>query len=227
MSDKTKLQFPFRRLIILLAGMFLIALGVIFSIEAELGTTTLSSLPQAAAVISGVSIGKTTIILNLLMILGQILVLRRRYHPAQLFQLPIAVAFGAMIDLAAKLIGDLSVQNLFQQWLLCFIGIILTAVGIGLEVMADLIPMPAEGLIMAICRVSPFKFSNVKIAMDVILVSLAAAVSYICLGRLEGIGLGTLAAALLVGLVMKVTNKLIDPIEKHFLSHKIEANELE
>lgn len=217
-SVKPKVTYPFRRLIVLLAGMFLLAVGVVYSIEAALGTSTLSAVPLVISEATTFSLGTITIAFNFALVLLQILVLRKRYQPVQLLQLPLSIAFGLMIDWASLLIKDIQVQNLGQQWFWCFVGIVFTALGIGLEVIADLITMPAEGLIVAICDVKPsWKFSNVKIGMDVVLVLLAVVLSLLLLGRIEGVGLGTVAAAVFVGLVMKLTNKLIAPVSRYFL----------
>lgn len=219
--SKKEVTYPIRRLIVLCVGMFIIALGVIFSIEAQLGTTTLSCIPAVVWTITGKSLGLYTIILNVAMILLQIVILRRKYQLIQLLQLPLAIIFGLMIDFSKFIVGDIPVPTEFHKWAYCLIGIVLTAVGIGLEVKANLITMPAEGLIVAICEVFPVKFSNVKIGMDIVLVIIAAIISFAFLGRVVEIGLGTLAAALLVGLVMKVTDRLIYPIQKHFLKETV------
>ena len=52
------------RLALLLAGLAVMAFGVALSIKAELGTSPISSLPYVTAVISGLSVGTTTIIVN-------------------------------------------------------------------------------------------------------------------------------------------------------------------
>lgn len=87
------------RLALLLAGLAVMAFGVALSIKAELGTSPISSLPYVTAVISGLSVGTTTIIVNSLFVLIQIVLLRRNYEWFQLLQIGIAVVFGMMIDL--------------------------------------------------------------------------------------------------------------------------------
>jgi uncharacterized membrane protein YczE len=51
------------------------------------------------------------------------------------------------------------------------------------------------------------KFGNTKIAFDVTLVLIAAALSFIFLGKIIGVREGTLAAALLVGQISKLCLK--------------------
>lgn len=99
------------RLGLLLAGLVVMSFGVALSIKAELGTSPISSLPYVSAQIAGLSVGTTTIILNTLFVLMQILLLRRDYEWPQLLQIAVAVVFGLLIDLfgaAALLVGQVS-----------------------------------------------------------------------------------------------------------------------
>ena len=66
------------------------ALGVACSIQADLGTSPVSSLPYVLSRITPLSVGTTTILVNSGLVLLQILILRRRYDPLQLLQLPVA-----------------------------------------------------------------------------------------------------------------------------------------
>ena len=65
------------RNIILLIGLYIMSLGIAFSIKASLGTSPISSVPYVTSCISGLSVGETTIIINLVFILTQILLLRK------------------------------------------------------------------------------------------------------------------------------------------------------
>lgn len=191
------------RCALLLAGLAVMALGVALSIKAELGTSPISSVPYVSGLISGLSVGTTTIIVNSLFVLAQILMLRSQYDWYQLLQIPVAIVFGLMIDMFSLLMGDIVLSSYIQQWLFCAAGIIFVALGVSMEVTAELVTTAGEGLVLAICRVTSFKFGNVKVAVDVTLVILAAAASLLVLGELTGVREGTAAAAVLVGLLTK------------------------
>lgn len=191
------------RCALLLAGLAVMALGVALSIKAELGTSPISSVPYVSSLISGLSVGTTTIIVNSLFVLAQILMLRSQYDWYQLLQIPVAIVFGLMIDMFSLLMGDIVLSSYIQQWLFCAAGIIFVALGVSMEVTAELITTAGEGLVLAICQVTSFKFGNVKVAVDVTLVILAAAASLLVLGELAGVREGTAAAAVLVGLLTK------------------------
>lgn len=67
--------------------------GVAFSINAELGTSPVSSIPYVTSEISGLSVGTTTIIVNTIIVLLQIVVLRRRFKLIRLLLIPVCVVF--------------------------------------------------------------------------------------------------------------------------------------
>ncbi|EKV57009.1 hypothetical protein A966_08219 [Brachyspira hampsonii 30446] len=205
------------RTIILLIGLYIMSLGIAFSIKASLGTSPISSVPYVTSCISGLSVGETTIIINLVFILAQILLLRKKYNPFQLFQIPALVLFGIMIDISGSLIKDITYSNYFQQWVLCFIGIILVGVGVSIEIMAKLVTTPGEGVVLAICKVFPLKFGNTKIMFDVVLVLISLITVLAFLGHLEGVREGTIIAAILVGFIAKHLSKPLKLLENKYL----------
>ena len=206
------------RSILLLVGLYIMALGIALSIKASLGTSPISSVPYVTSSISGLSVEETTIIINILFIIMQIVILRKNYDWFQLLQVPALFIFGVMIDFSQYLIRDISYTNYFQQWIICFLGIILVGVGISIEVMAKLVTTPGEGVVLAICQVFPVKFGNTKIAFDVTLVLISIVTVLIYLGHLEGVREGTLVAAVCVGFIARQFNKPLKVFEQKYLS---------
>lgn len=205
------------RCIILLIGFFIMSLGIAFSIKASLGTSPISSVPYVASSISGLSVGKTTIIINLIFILIQILLLRKNYDLIQLFQIPALIVFGLMIDLSAYIVRNITYANYLHQWALCLLGIILVGLGVSIEVMAKLVTTPGEGVVLAICKVFPVKFGNTKVMFDILLVLISIITVLSCLGHLEGVREGTIAGAVFVGLLVKQFSKPLKAIEEKYL----------
>ena len=202
-----------RRLLFLCLGLIIMAFGVAFSIKAGLGTSPISSVPYAASEISGLTVGVTAIVMNFLFVVLQIAILRREYDWFQLLQFPAAVVFGCAIDLAEYALAPLPCAGYAQQWLLCLIGIFLVALGVSVEVMANLVTTAGEGVVLAICRVVPVKFGNMKMIFDVTLVCISIALGLMFLRRLSGVREGTVAAAILVGQVTKLTGRWMKKVE--------------
>ena len=211
MSVKTarRIDHPIKRLVLLCVGLSIMAFGVAFSIKAQLGTSPISSVPYVTSAISGLSVGTTTIIMNFMFVAIQIAILRKKYDWFQLLQLAAAIVFGVMIDVAEYIISPITLSNYFQQWLICAAGIVLVALGVSVEVAAKFVTTAGEGVVLAICQVAPIKFGNMKVVFDVTLVCISVVLSLVFLGKLDGVREGTAAAAVFVGLLTKVFNKLI------------------
>ena len=75
---------------IFLLGLSIMSLGISIVTAAGLGTTPISALPLVSSYISGLTFGQTTLIINVAMILGQLLLLRKNVK--------MACAFAAAAD---------------------------------------------------------------------------------------------------------------------------------
>lgn len=198
-----------KRYFLLCVGLFIMAFGVAFSICADLGTSPISSVPYVVSEISPLSVGNATIVMHCVFVALQIVLLRKKYEPIQLAQLAVAFVFGYMTDFAVWATNGVAYHSYFGQWILCAAGIVLVGVGVSFEVAAGVITVAGEGLVLAITKVFPIKFGNMKILFDVTLVVIACVLSFLFLDGLFGVREGTIAAALFVGTVAKITGKPI------------------
>ena len=199
-----------KRYLLLLVGLSIMAFGVAFSIKASLGTSPISSVPYVVSLFTPLTVGTATISMHCVFILLQILILRKNYHPIQLMQLPVAFFFGYLTDFGVWAVQGITCNTYWQQWIVCLIGILLVAVGVSFEVKAGVVVLAGEGVVLAICKVLPkVKFGYMKVGFDVTLVVIACILSIVFTGRLQGVREGTVAAALLVGLIAKQLGKLL------------------
>ena len=199
-----------KRYLLLLVGLSIMAFGVAFSIKASLGTSPISSVPYVVSLFTPLTVGTATIAMHCVFILLQILILRRNYHPIQLMQLPVAFFFGYLTDFGVWAVQGITCNTYWQQWIVCMIGILLVGLGVSLEVKAGVVVLAGEGVVLAICKVLPkVKFGYMKVGFDVTLVVIACVLSIVFTGRLQGVREGTVAAALLVGLIAKQLGKLL------------------
>lgn len=199
-----------KRYLLLLVGLSIMAFGVAFSIKASLGTSPISSVPYVTSLFTPLTVGTATITMHCVFILLQILILRKNYHPVQLMQLPVAFFFGYLTDFGVWAVQGITCNTYWQQWIVCLIGILLVAVGVSFEVKAGVVVLAGEGVVLAICKVLPkVKFGYMKVGFDVTLVVIACILSIVFTGRLQGVREGTIAAALLVGLIAKQLGKLL------------------
>lgn len=198
-----------KRYLLLLVGLTIMAFGVGFSIKASLGTSPISSVPFVVSLFTPLTVGTATIAMHCVFILLQILILRKKYHPIQLMQLPVAFVFGYLTDFGLWALQGISCHTYWQQWIVCLIGIFLVAVGVSFEVKAGVVVLAGEGVVLAICQVVPMKFGYMKVGFDVTLVVIACILSLVFTGQLQGVREGTVAAAIMVGLIAKQLGKLL------------------
>ncbi|MCD8011540.1 MAG: DUF6198 family protein [Lachnospiraceae bacterium] len=222
-TTKRENRQPVRRALFLLVGLLIMAYGVALSIKAGLGTSPISSVPYVLSEITPLTVGNITILMHCAFILLQILLLRRRYQLLQLLQLPVAFIFGYMTDFAVWTLNPLVCSNYAVKWIFCLIGIVLVAVGVSFEVVADLVTLAGEGLVLALCQVTPVKFSTMKVTVDTTLVIIACILSFLFLHGLYGVREGTIAAAFLVGMISRQTTPPLTRIAEKIFGERSNA----
>lgn len=210
-----------RRYLFLLVGLFLMSIGVAFSIKCNLGTSPISSPPYVISLFSSLSVCNITIIMHCIFVAIQIAIYRREFHAQQLLQIPIGFIFGYLIDYSLLIIAPITATNYFEQCILCIIGILLVGIGVGVEVLSRVAILAGDGLVLAIYHgilKDKLDFRRVKIFFDTSLVLIACIISIVFLHKLAGVHEGTVAAALFVGAVARPTIKVLQPLEKKYLA---------
>ena len=79
------------------------------------------------------------------------------------------------------------------------LSIVVLAWGVFLEVRAKIFLVAGEGVVSVLAFVTQKKFSLIKNCFDISLVTLAIIISWVEFGTLQGVGAGTVVAAVLVG----------------------------
>ena len=143
---------------------------------------------------------------NTLYVLIQIALLRRDFKPVQLLQLVVNVVFSALIDVSMGFLAWLHPETLLAQAASLVLGCAILGFGIAIEVAPNVLVVPGEGLVRTVSAVSRKPFGTCKVAFDVTLVAIAVALSFLLFGRLNGLGIGTLVSALLVGRLCNLYN---------------------
>ncbi|WP_241228224.1 YczE/YyaS/YitT family protein [Corynebacterium hylobatis] len=197
-----------RRALIFTLGLFLMSLGVAVTVRAALGTAPISSLPTVLSLATGLTVGTWVVLFCLVVLAIEILLLRRRFPPVQLLQLPVTFLFGWFVDLSMAVTWWLEPANYAMQWVWTVVGAVVVALGVYLEVWPRLTYTPPEGLVTAITIITRAPFSKVKMIFDWSLVAISALLSLVLMGGLHGVREGTVFAAFAVGLVMTVIGNL-------------------
>lgn len=213
-STKEKVVSFLWQHVLLLASMFFMTLGVALCVRSNLGSGVISSIPMAftlageVGLAPGWTIGGYTNIMNVILVVAQILVLRRRFEKVQLFQLVVGFIFGALLDINMWITSYFSYNSLINQIMAQFAGATILGMAVAAEIRCGSVTMPGEGIQVAIARVTGRPFPIVKIMVDTTLVVIAVICGFCFFGSWPWtvVGPGTLFAMFYVGYVVKLVN---------------------
>lgn len=206
-----------KRYILFVICLFFMGLGVALTKHGELGVSPISSVANVVSLkFTFFSFGTWLTISNCILLLGQIILLRRNFKLIQLLQIPLSFLFGYFTDFGLWLVSGIPNDNYVVQLLLVISGIIVLGFGITLGVIADVILNSGEAFVKALADVTKKEFSNMKIIFDVSWVLLSIVLSLIFFnGKLLGTREGTIISALLVGITVKFFRpRLQEPLTK-------------
>lgn len=196
---KDKKGFPIR-LLFYFGGLVIMTLGVAVSVKSDLGVTPISSIPYTMTVVFGVELGLATMIFSVAVVILQIIILRKKYKPINLLQIPIGILFGAFLTVGGKVMNFFpDPTNFTLRFIVMLFSTVLVALGVFLYVPAGFVPLAPEGLLLAITQVTKKKFSTVKVISDVSMVIISLVVCLVAIHALGSVGIGTIVAAVLVG----------------------------
>ena len=196
-------KYLFRRYLLFAIALFVNAMGVAYITKAALGTSPITSVTYVASMFTPLTMGQWTIILNLLFVLLELPFMTRRQVKDDLrmyvSQIVITFFFGLCIDLCMFIIQNLNPVVYISKIANLLIGCIILAMGIALEVKADVAMMAGEYFVRVLVKKYHKDFGYLKLAFDWSLVALAVILSLCFMGGIYGVREGTVIAALLVG----------------------------
>lgn len=201
-----------KRYILFIISLFFAALGVAVTKHGELGVSPISSVANVmSSKYAFLTLGTWLIVWNCVLILGQVLILRREFKPVQLLQIPLSFLFGLFTDFGMWCVSYLPCDTYPVRMILVICGIVILSFGVSLSVIANVIMNSGEAFVKAISDKTGANFGNVKIGFDVTCVILAVVLSMLFFGgKIVGTREGTILTALLTGLFVKFFTKKFD-----------------
>lgn len=178
------------RLVVLVAGLFLFAVGTVCFLESRLGLPPWDVFHQGIAKHTPLSFGQAIIVTGLVVVA----VAWRLGARIGIGTLANATLIGAFVELltAIDAVDSLSDASLVARIGLLAAGVLTIGLGSGLYLGAQLGAGPRDSLMVVGAQRTPFRIAAVRAALEI-----AALLAGIGLGGT--VGVGTLAFALLVG----------------------------
>ncbi len=200
-----------KRYILFIISLFFSGLGVALTKHGELGVSPISSVANIMSYkFPGLSMGNWLIIWNCVLIVGQIIILRKKFQPIQLLQIPLSFVFGWFTDLGLWIVSWIQTDIYIVRLMCVFSGIAILGFGISLSVIANVIMNAGEAFVKAVSDTVNRNFGNVKIAFDIFCVTFSIVLSLIFFDlKIVGTREGTIISAFLTGTFVKLFTKLL------------------
>ena len=154
-----------KRYILFLIRLFINSLGVSLVTKANL-VHPISSIPYVLSLNFPLTLGNFTIIFSLLLIILQIIILRKNFKLENILQIPVSIVFGYFIDFTMYLLVWINPQHYFIKLIALIIGCIVLGFGVYIEILADVVMLPGESFVRAIVQTWNTNFGTTKIIFN-------------------------------------------------------------
>ncbi len=200
-----------KRYLFFLAGLFINSFGVSFITKAALGTSPISSVPYTLSLGFSPTLGMFTLYMSIVLILIQMILLRKDFPRQYLLQIPVSFLFSWFIDMTMELLGFLSPAAYPAKVICLLLGCAILGFGVFMEMAAGVVMLPGECFVNAISRTFHTDFGRTKVAFDTSITVATAIIGIVLYRELAGVREGTIVAAVLVGMIARRLNCTIGP----------------
>ena len=204
-------------------GLYLITLGVAFSIKSDWGSAPVSSIPYAMNLIWLVEIGVATFLFHALLVAIELILLKKDFKKKHFLQVFVGVLFGVFTSFSVALLGFIPMSDsIAVSILMTMLAVFFIALGLFFYVPTNIIPLSVEGVTQAVAIVTDKPFPTIKVYIDVCIVATALMLSYGFLGQFGSVGVGTIIGALFIGTTVKYIHK----IHGHFTGNHVDLKKM-
>lgn len=222
------------RTLIYIAGLLILALGIILNTKAGLGVSPVISVAYSISQINDFNFGNTILGLYTVFVIIEIVIhtvknisSRRNSDNAlapanknslkfiiltDVLQIPLSIVFTRFMNLFADNIPDFSpkgtntLPHFCLQLLVLLAALVFTGIGATMSLNMRIVPNPGDGIVQAISDCIHKSVGFTKNCFDLFNVTLTVCIGLICRGHLIGIGIGTVLSMIGVGRVIAVFN---------------------
>ena len=206
-----------KRYLIFLLGLIINSFGISFITKAKLGTSPISSVPYTLSLGFSPSLGMFTLYMSIILILLQMILLRKKFPKEYFLQIPISLLFSAFIDCSMSLLKNMSPESYVMQMILLLTGCMILGFGVYLEMVANVVMLPGESFVNAVSKTFHTDFGKTKVAFDSTMTVTAGILGFALFHQLAGVREGTVIAAVLVGMTARFLKRKLIFLEERYL----------
>ena len=193
----------------LMLAIIINSIGVLLMLQSGSGISAISSVPYAfSEVFPRLTLGTWTYIFQGLLVIT-LMVCKKKFVPSYLLSFVAGFLFGELMDINELWIAKLPttiplriVYFVLSYGIICF--------GIALSNRCKLPIIPTDLFPRDLAQIIDKPYARVKITFDVTCLLVTACLTYFALGRILGLGIGTVVAAFTMGKGIAIAGNLID-----------------
>ena len=183
--------------------------GVVLMLYSGSGISAISSVPYAfSEVLPFFTLGTWTYLFQAALVFS-LMVLRRRFVVSYLFSFVVGFVFGELLDVHELWINILPTAI---GWRVVYfvVSYLLISLGIALSNRCGLPIVPTDLFPRELSQITGIGYPRIKISFDAICLVVTAAMTFLCLGHVLGLGIGTVLAALTMGKTIGIIGTCLD-----------------
>jgi len=218
-----KLRVP--ALVFYLVGLVFMGAGVPLMIKTQLGVTVISSFPYSIWLItSTLTTGMWITIIQCAVLVGAILLLKR-LTVSMVASFITAYLLGLFVDIFTVVWAPLVFEALWLKLTMVVVSSAIMAFGAGLTVYSKYPPIPDLVFLRDVAKAKNMGLTKLKLMMDGAFFAMTVTLTLVFLGRIDGVGVGTVISVSMVGYIVGQTNKLAEKLftTTHFASEEKET----
>lgn len=196
-----------KKIVLLILGMMSLSIGIVLNTKSQLGVGSITTVPYVFSLITHISLGQSITLLYFMFVIIQMLLLKK-IDMKIILQFPFSFLVGYCIDICDYLLV-VRPGEIFTQIITLIIATLLTALGVYFMIKGDIVLNPSDGIVQTIAVVINKPFGKVKVIFDISMVLLAGIICLLVLNKIEGIGIGTISNALLIGYCISFYDKVL------------------
>lgn len=205
-------QTTLRGELALLVAVIINSFSVVLMLYSGSGISAISSVPFAfSEAFPHFTLGTWTYIFQALLI-ASLMQLRKKFVPSYLFSFAVGFVFSQFLDLF-ELYINLLPQDFSWRVLYFAISYILICIGIALSNRCGLPIIPTDLFPRELAQIIKVAYAKIKITFDVTCLAITAALTFVLIGHVDGLGIGTILAAFTMGKGVALAG---DYLDEHF-----------
>lgn len=202
-----------KRYILIVLAFMTVGTACAFTLKSGIGVGAWDAMAKSVSDLIHIEVGTMGMIFNCSCVVGQILILRKKFRWIQLLQIPLSVLLGTVINFVFYELLVFEFQSFLGGIFMYMLASTVCAFGVSIVMLLDEVTFALEGFCMALTELMSVKFHIIRQSADVLSV-LVVVILTLIFDISWSIGVGTILGMLTFGPTLGIFMKIFKPILK-------------